>query len=57
MRENTGLIIGLSCGAGFIVVLGVGGYLTYRWLKKEEEPRELHGLINPLSTQQKMTLL
>jgi YVTN family beta-propeller protein len=57
-REDTGLIIGLSCGAVFIILSGVGGYLTYRWLKKkEEDPRELNNLINPLSPQQKMIFL
>jgi YVTN family beta-propeller protein len=55
--KDIGLIIGLSCGAGLIVALGAGGYLTYRWLKKEEEPHELRSLTHPLSTEQKMILI
>jgi hypothetical protein len=58
-KEDTGLIIGLSCGGFvFITLLGVGGYLTSRWLKKkEEEPSESNSLLNPLSVQQKMIFL
>ena len=56
---TTGGIIGLSFGgAAFVVLLGVGGYLIVRHLKKkEEDPAELNNLISPLSIQQKMVFL
>jgi YVTN family beta-propeller protein len=57
-KEDIGLIVGLSCGgAVFITLLGVGGYLTHRCLKKKEAPPESNSLINPLSKQQQMVFL